>query len=112
MEESKKIIEMYVSGKSVMAINKSLNIPMYTIRNLLQENNIHIRNRKEASACRDHSNDACPEYVPSPEEIAEKMKELRLKHFQKRRSETTINYSPPNHAIQCCSIYPTPIKQI
>ena len=109
-EEIAVIVDRYSEGESLQVLERAFNLSNCTLRNTLEKKGVHLRNRKEASACRDHSNDHGPEYIPSPEEIAEETTALRKAHIVKRLLETERGYERTPSGIRCCS--PAPIRQV
>lgn len=105
-EETAIIIDRYNKGEALLALSKAFNFSYDKLRKVLEDKGVHLRNRKEASACRDHSNDQEPEYTPSPEEIAEKTAMFRKAHNAERRLETRHRYEPSPSSIRECSAVP------
>ncbi len=106
LEEIAIIIERYNKGEALQILSKAFNFSYDKLRRVLKDEGVHLRGRKEASACRNHSNDREPEYIPSPEEIAEQTAMIRKVHKAKRRLETRHEYEQTPSSIRECSAAP------
>ncbi len=105
-EETTAIIESYNKGECLQALADAFNLSPRMVRNTLEIRGVHLRDRKEASACRNHSNDREPEYIPSPEEIVEKKAMFKKAHRAERLLETRHGYEQTPSGIRECSSAP------